>query len=146
MTKDGSILPSSMSFSSLRQVMLHRRLRHAEGQPAVDRRAHRDLVEEAAIDADDRDGAEVAAAMDRLAQHVRPVGAHEGGDLDAVPARVETGAWLRLGADGVDAGIGAAALGQLHDAVVDVLLHEIDRLGAGSRGQAAAARARYRWR
>src|SRR4051795_1216860 len=27
----------------LRQIVLHRRLRHPEGQPAVDRRAHRNL-------------------------------------------------------------------------------------------------------
>ena len=36
-----------------------------------------------------------------------------------------------FGADRVDAGIGAAAVGQFHDAVVDILLHEIERLGAG---------------
>ena len=46
----------------------------------------------------------------------------------------------RLGADRVDAGIGAAALRQLLDAVVDILLHEIERLGAGVAGQRQALR------
>src|SRR5690242_16119546 len=55
------------SLHQLRQIMLHRSLRHPEGEAAVDGRAHRDLVDEAAIDADDRDGAEIATAMDRLA-------------------------------------------------------------------------------
>ena len=32
-----------------RQIMLDRRLGHAEGQAAVDGRAHRDFVEEAAV-------------------------------------------------------------------------------------------------
>ena len=32
----------------------------------------------------------------------------------------------RLGADGVDAGVGAAAVGQLLDPLVDILLHEIE--------------------
>src|SRR5438270_6925109 len=48
-----------------RQIVLHRRLRHTERQPAIDRRAHWDLIEEAAIHADDRNGAEIPAAMDR---------------------------------------------------------------------------------
>ena len=91
MTKEGSILPSSISFKKLRQIVLHRRLRHAEGQAAIDRGAHRNLVEEAAIHADDRDGSEVAAAMDRLAQHMRPVRAHEGRDLDPIKHGVEAG-------------------------------------------------------
>ena len=119
------------TLQQLRQIVLDRRLGHPEGQAAIDRRTHRDLVEEAAIDADDRDDAEVAAAMDCLAQHVRPVGAHEGRDLDPVPTGVEARGRLGLGADRVDARIGAAALRQLHDAVVNILLHEIDRLGAG---------------
>jgi hypothetical protein len=37
-----------------RQIMLHRRLRHPEGEAAVDGRAHRNLVDEAAVGADDR--------------------------------------------------------------------------------------------
>src|SRR6267378_7842137 len=57
------------ALEQLRQVVLHGSLGHAEGKTAIDGRSHRDVVEEAAVDADDRDGAEVAAAMNRLAQH-----------------------------------------------------------------------------
>src|SRR5947209_2617696 len=94
------------------QVMLHRRLSHAEGQPPVHRRAHRDLVEKPAIDANDRDDAEIAAAMDRLAQDMRPVGAHKGCDLGTVPDGVEACQGFGLGADRVDASVGAAPLCQ----------------------------------
>jgi hypothetical protein len=73
--------------------------------------------------------------MDRLTQHVRPVGAHEGRDLDAVPARHQAGRWFGLGADGIDAGVGAATLGLVHDRLVDILLQEIDGLRSGETRQ-----------
>src|SRR5437879_5564362 len=62
----------------LRHVMLNRRLGHSEGEAPIDRAAHRNLVQHAAVDADDRDRTEVAATLNGLAQDVRPVGAHEG--------------------------------------------------------------------
>ncbi len=119
----------------LRQVALDRRLRHAHGQSAVDGRSERDLVEESAIDADDRDRAEIARAVDCLTQDMRPVGAHEGRDLYPVDHRVEAGIGERLGTDGIDAGVCAAALGQFLDAVVDILVEEIDGDGAGGARQ-----------
>ena len=76
--------------------------------------------------------------MDSLAQHVRPVGAHEGGCLDPVPTGVKARGRLCLGADRVDARIGATALRQLHDPVVNILLHEIDRLCAVFAGEREA--------
>ena len=88
------------------------------------------LVEQAAIDPDDRDGAEVAAAVDRLSQDVRTVRSHERRDLDAVDDGVEAGAGVRLRADRVDAGVRTAPIGQFLDPVVDVLLLEIERCGA----------------
>ena len=54
----------------LRQVALDGCLRHPEGQSAVDRGAHGDGVEIAAVHADDRDDAEVTAALDRLSQNL----------------------------------------------------------------------------
>ena len=45
---------------------------------------------------------------------------------------------VRFGADGVDAGVGAAAVGQFLDALVNVLLHEIDGDGAGVTGHLQA--------
>ena len=55
-----------------------------------------------------------------------------GGPHDAlgVDADALVGVALGLGADRVDASVGAAALGELQDAVVDVRLHEVDRLGS----------------
>ena len=73
--------------------------------------------------------------MDRLTQHMRPVRAHEGGDLDPVPARVEAGARIGFGADRIDAGIRAAAVRQFLNAVIDVLFQEIERLRARLAGQ-----------
>jgi hypothetical protein len=51
--------------------MLHRRLRHFEDQAAIDGRTHGNLVEESAVDADDRDDAEVAATADGLPENLR---------------------------------------------------------------------------
>src|SRR5882757_6314457 len=66
----------------LRQVMLHRGLGHSEREAAVDRRSHRDLVQQTAVDPDDRNRSEIATAMDGLPQHVRAVCTHEGRDLN----------------------------------------------------------------
>ena len=49
---------------------------------------------------------------------------------------------MRLGADSVDAGVGPAALGELLDPLVDVVLHEVDRDGAGGFGHAQPFRYR----
>src|SRR5438105_3313147 len=103
--------------------MLYRRLRHPEGETAVDRRPHRHLVEKTSIDAHNRDDAKVSAAMDRLTKDMRTISAHEGRNLDAIPAGVEACRRFSFCAHRVDAGIGAAPLRQLHDAVVDVLFH-----------------------
>ena len=49
----------------------------------------------ASIDADDRDSAEIAAALDRLPQDVRTIGAHEGRDLDAIDHGIRRSPWFR---------------------------------------------------
>src|SRR5712671_6813414 len=113
------------------QIVLDGSLRHPKREATIDRRPHRNLVEETPVDADDRHHTEVAAAMDGLAQHMRPVAAHEGRGLDAVPTRVETGGRLGLGTDRIDAGIGAAPARQVHDPLIDIFLHEIERLRSG---------------
>ena len=59
------------TFEKLGQIVLDRRLGHAEGEPAVDGRSHRNLVEQSAVNADDRDGSEVTAAVDRLPENMR---------------------------------------------------------------------------
>src|SRR5436190_17891979 len=99
--------------------MLHRCLSHAEGEAPVDRRAHGYLVEKAAVDTDDRYRSEVATAVDGLPQHVRPVGAHEGGDLHTINDRVEAGCAVGLSAHCVSACVRASAVGQFLDPVVN---------------------------
>jgi hypothetical protein len=69
----------------LGQVVLNRGLGHAKGQATIDCAAHRDVVKHASINADDRDSAEVAAALDRLPQNMWAIGAHEGRYLDRNP-------------------------------------------------------------
>src|ERR1044072_7083356 len=65
------------TLQQLRQIMLDRRLCHAKGEAAIDRRTHRNFVEEAAIDADNRYRAEVTATVDGLPEYMGPIGAHE---------------------------------------------------------------------
>ena len=72
--------------------------------------------------------------VDRLTQHMRTVRSQERRDLRAVQHGIKAGGGVRLGADGVDAGIGTAARGQLLDAFIDIVLHEIDRDRACVRG------------
>lgn len=98
-TKDGSMSPFSTLRHQLRQVVLHLRLRHPERQASIDRAAHRNLVDEPAIYADDRDHAEVARVMDCLPQHMRADGAEEGGNFCAIQHRVEARGRVRLSAD-----------------------------------------------
>jgi hypothetical protein len=99
-------------------------------RPRFDRRPHWNFVEIAAVNADDRDHAEVAAAMDCLAQHVRPVRSEINRRLHPIEHRIGARGRFGLGSNRVDAGVGAASVGQLLDALVDVLFREIDRLRA----------------
>ena len=62
---------------------------------------------------------------------MRPVGPHEHRDLDAIQPRIEAGACLWFGAYGVDAGVRTAPPGHLLQSLIEVVRHEIERLGAG---------------
>jgi hypothetical protein len=96
------------------------------------------VIEQAAVDAHDRHDAEVPAAVNRLPQNVRSVGAQEGGVFHAIPHGIEARFRLRFGAHRIVAGIRAAPVRQFHDAAVDVFMHEIERPGArGSREREA---------
>ena len=57
--------------------MLHRRLGHAEGEPAIDCRSHRHPIEITAVNPDDRYCPEVSTAMDGLTQNMRAKGVEE---------------------------------------------------------------------
>ena len=80
--------------------------------------------------------------MNRLAEHVRPIGAQEHRDLRAVQHGIEARRGMRFGADGIDAGIGTASVGQFLDALVNILLHEIDGDRACVRGHSQPLRHR----
>ena len=66
---------------------------------------------------------------------MRAIGSHEGRDLDAIDHRILACHGVRLGADRIDAGIGAAPLRELLDALVDILFHKIERDGARLHGE-----------
>ena len=72
----------------------------------------------------------LAAAHDRLAQDVHPVGRQERRRLHLVEDRVGRAVAGGLAADRVDAAVGAALVGARHQLVIDIGLREIDRLGA----------------
>jgi hypothetical protein len=99
--------------------MLDRGLCHFEGEAAIDSVAHRNFVQHAPVDADDRDCTEVAAALDGLTKDMWAVGAHECRYFDTIHDCIHAGFGLGLRADCIDAGIGAAAFRQVLDAVVD---------------------------
>ncbi len=69
---------------------------------------------------------------------MRPVGAEQGGRLDPVDHRIEAAAGIGLGADRIDAGVSATALGQRLDLLVDIVLLEIQGLRAGGLRQRQA--------
>lgn len=89
----------------------HVRLCHAEGQALVHRLAHRDLVDETGVDADDGDDARRAADVDHLAQHVRAVVLSQQHLLCAVEDRIGLAEIdVALGPDRVDAPVRALAV------------------------------------
>jgi hypothetical protein len=75
--------------------------------------------------------------MNGLTQNVWAVRSHERRDLDAIHDSIEAGCDIRFSSDGIDAGIGAATIGQFLDSVVDVLLLEIERHGAEASASAS---------
>ncbi len=84
-------------------VALHVALTAPEGDRAVHPGPDGELVHQPAVDADDGDGAAVAAGQDGLAQR-GPVGFGPYRLLDAVVGLQRCAVGVRLHADGVDAG------------------------------------------
>ncbi|MNT64908.1 hypothetical protein D3C72_2028480 [compost metagenome] len=105
----------------------------SDGQALVHRRAKRDLVQEAAVDARNRDDPAGAASHDGGAQGVWPVRAQERRCLDLVDDGVEGGSGVGFGSNGIDAFVRAVTARHLLDAVGNgrVLVVEIDDLRAG---------------
>ena len=131
MTKDGSIWPSSMRRRRSSVQRLTCVWPGADGQALVHHLAHRDLVDQPAIDAGDRDHAGRAADIDHLAQHMRPVALGSQHLLGAVVDRIRHGGrHVGFHADGIDALLRALAAGELVQALDHALLVEVDGDGA----------------
>ena len=86
---------------------MHVCLSHLEGQTFGVRRTHRHLVEEAAVDAGNRNRPAFAASKDRFTQRVRSVGGHSREFHPLVVDVIDAHA-VRFQTDGIDAGIRAA--------------------------------------
>ena len=71
---------------------------------------------------------------------LRAIRPHEGRYLYAVYARVPAGGWICLRSHGIDACISSPSARQVHDLVIDVVIAEIERDGAGLLCQAQAFR------
>ena len=109
-------------------VTRHVRLAHSEGDAFVHRGAKRDLVQQANVDARDRDGAGLPAAHDRFTEHVRAIRPQHHGGFRLVQDRVETAAAVRFGPDRIDTAVRPATVGHLHETVIDLHVVEVDRL------------------
>ena len=104
------------------------RLAHAEGQALVHGDAHRNLVDEPAVNAGNGNHAGRPADIDHLAQHMRPVGLQHHHLLGAVVERVRLRQRnVRFKADRIDALFRPLATGQLIEPVDDAVFLEIDR-------------------
>ena len=111
--------------------MLNRCLRHAERKAAVDRRAHRNFIEESTIDANNRNGAEVAAAMNGLPQDMRPIRTHERGNFDAIDDGVEARTGAGLCSYRINTSIRTPTVCHLEDTVVDIVFAKIEGFRTG---------------
>ncbi len=121
-------------------VALHVRLTHAHRQPFVHRRPEGDVVEQSHVHTGDRDRAALAAAANRFPQHVRAVRRQVYSCFHLVDDGVETARAVCFTSDGIDAAVGSSTRRHHHQAVVDVVLAEVDRFGAGRLGHAHALR------
>src|SRR4051794_29616192 len=96
-------------------------LAHFERQALAKRYAKGEFVEEAAVNARDRNGASFSAAVDCLAQRMKAVGRHHRRGLYTVIPGVE-GVALGLKPHTIDHMVWPAAGGQVAQLVKDVLI------------------------
>ncbi len=89
-----------------------------------------DLVNHSNVNAGDGNRARFAAAHDRFAEDMRPIGCEHEGGLCLIEDGVERSAAMRLAADGVYAAIGAASARHFLELVIDLHVIEVDGLGA----------------
>src|SRR5947208_9727591 len=100
-------------------VTLHVGLSHLEGDALVHGWAERKFVHEADVNAGNRDGPALAAAEDYFAQHVGAISAQECRLLSTIHQGIYAAANVRFGSNSINAAVWAAAVGHLHQAVID---------------------------
>jgi hypothetical protein len=76
--------------------------------------------------------AALPAAGNNLTEHVETIGREIDRSLNRVEHGIEAATAVRLGSHRIDTGIRPPASGHRHQPVVDIVLREIDRLGAPS--------------
>src|SRR5690606_37319366 len=113
-------------------------LSHAERQTLVHRRAERDLIDDAAIDARYGNDPARPADIDHLSQHVRAIGFHHHRLLGAVVHRIDRAARMGFQPDGIDALLGALAGREIFKPLEDTFLVEVDRDRAAGPGHREA--------
>src|SRR5690606_23057900 len=115
------------------------RLPGLDGQSLVHHRAEGQVVDQANVGAGDGELPALAAGADHLPEDVGPVGAQLHGHLGLVEHGVDAAAAVGFGAHRVDAAVGAASAGHVHELVVHVDVFEVDGFGlASARGHRQA--------
>ena len=93
-------------------VVVHVGLTHLHSDALAERGTERDLIEQTAIDAGDRESASFAHRLDRLAQNAGPVGFEHQRRFHFVVDSLKLRR-MRLKSDGIDAGIWPDAARQI---------------------------------
>ena len=126
-------------------VAHHVGLAGLHGEALVDVGAHGDLVDEAAVDAGDGDGATFFAGENGLAQSGRAVEG-EAERLLYLVVRGEGTVTGGLHADGIHAGIGALVAGHVPQSILNAVdFVEVEDFGAAGFERGRGAQGRYRW-
>ena len=145
-TKDGSIWPSWMRLQELVGPAIDVGLPGADRQSLVHHGAQRDLVDQAAIDARNGDGAAGAADIHHLAQDVgRSVSSISACLARSYMESIERVAWASM-PDRIDAFFGSLAVGQFVQPLDNAFLVEIDGRSRRRLSPWSAVRARGRSR
>src|ERR1051326_1626804 len=117
------------AFQQGAQVAMNVGLPHPEGQPFGEGSAEGKFIQEAAVDAWDRDGAAFATCLDYLAQGVRTIGTqagfllcHNDDSADSFP--------VRFHAYAIDAGVGAAPAGHIFEGLYHICSFVVENFGS----------------
>src|SRR5690242_13196471 len=104
------------------------RLAGLKCQPLVHKRAERYLVRKTDIDAWHRDRSALSAGPDRLPKYVNSVCREHRCRFDCIDYAVRCSASKGLATNGVNTAIRPNSLRQIHQPVIHILFHEVDRL------------------